>query len=784
VPTTPEAMATDLVTSAATPAPHRVAPFSAVLLALVALHAAGVIGPIAVPIVILGGVALGVFCMHRYRPKPAWAWWLMISTGLLWTIAGLAREMTGATRDLSTGRSLLPDLFALPGYLVFGWALYGLVRSGNHVRQRDIGLDALMVVVGAALLVNELLVVPTLEASNTWVVARLAIVVYPALSLAWLMLAARIAFDSGRPAASRLLVAGCASLTIGDVVYAAGEVGLIDVSEAVLVAPYLLVPVFISASMLPRPPRAVRAGGGRVAAHLPPLRQTLVCLAMLAPALILVSDASAAQLPSIALCVALAGLAMWRVATAMWAQTASERQLVHQATHDELTGLPGRKLLTNRIDAVLSAGALPVAVMFIDLDRFKLVNDSMGHIAGDELLVLAAERLRSALPERAWVSRVSGDEFLVLATGLTEADALLLGEHLRTILAHEFVLASGVEVFVSASVGVAYAAPGGGTDSAMLVREADAAMYQSKDLGRDSVTLFDRSMRERIERRVGLERDLRQTITDGALGVAFQPIVTWPEQRMVGLEVLARWSRNGEPISPAEFIDIAEESGLIVPLGEFVLDEALRYLAWMRANVPGAANLYMSVNLSPRQLQQSDIVDMVVEALDRHQLPGHALYLELTETVMMGDQIAATAAMAGLCAAGVRLALDDFGTGFSSLSYLKRFPFDVVKIDRSFVSGLGHGVSDDSLVGAIQGMATALRLTTIAEGVETHEQARRLANLGCTYMQGHLFSTPVPADQVTELVAQFLRVDDAAYRRRCAVGPAGEATPARRSRRR
>jgi diguanylate cyclase (GGDEF)-like protein len=441
-------------------------------------------------------------------------------------------------------------------------------------------------------------------------------------------------------------------------------------------------------------------------------------------------------------------------------------------------------LLTNRIDAVLSAGAAPVAVMFIDLDRFKLVNDSMGHVAGDELLVLAAARLRAALPAGAWVSRVSGDEFLVLATDLTEVDAVLLGDHLRSALVREFVLASGVEVFVSASIGVAYAAAGGVTDSAMLVREADAAMYRSKDLGRDSVTLFDRSMRERIERRVGLERDLRQTITDGALGVAFQPIVTWPDQRVVGLEALARWTRNGEPISPAEFIDIAEESGLIVPLGEFVLDESLRHLAWMRANIPAASNLYVSVNLSPRQLQQSDVVDMVVEALERHQLPGHALYLELTETVMMGDQIAATAAMAGLCAAGVRLALDDFGTGYSSLSYLKRFPFDVVKVDRSFVGGLGRGVSDDSLVGAIQGMATALRLTTIAEGVETHEQARRLANLGCTYMQGHLFSMPVPAAEVTELVAKMLRTDDATYSRRCVAGAVGDTTPTRRSRRR
>jgi EAL domain-containing protein (putative c-di-GMP-specific phosphodiesterase class I) len=276
---------------------------------------------------------------------------------------------------------------------------------------------------------------------------------------------------------------------------------------------------------------------------------------------------------------------------------------------------------------------------------------------------------------------------------------------------------------------------------------------------------------------VHLERDLRSAVDAGDVRVVYQPIVSWPERRIVGFEALARWRRDDEDVAPDEFIAIAEDSGLIVPLGEFVLDEACRQLVWLREHMEGAEAAFVSVNLSPRQLRSSDVVDVVAETLERHGLSGEALYLEITEGVMMGDAIAAAAAMAGLGALGVRLSVDDFGTGFSSLAYLKRFPVDVVKIDRSFVSDLGRTSTDESLVAAIVRMSSALGLVTVAEGVETEEQALRLAALGCHQMQGYLFSPAVPVAELHHVVARLHHSHARlASRRRCAVVP-GRAGP-------
>jgi EAL domain-containing protein (putative c-di-GMP-specific phosphodiesterase class I) len=259
-------------------------------------------------------------------------------------------------------------------------------------------------------------------------------------------------------------------------------------------------------------------------------------------------------------------------------------------------------------------------------------------------------------------------------------------------------------------------------------------------------------MRERVARRVELERMLRHALDERQVEVWFQPIVTMPAGRVRGFEALVRWQVGGRMVSPAEFIAVAEESGLIVPLGSHVLDEACRQLAWWRRTNPRASNLYVSVNLSPRQVWASDIVEMVSDTLHRHGLPGEALWLEITESVMMEDSVTTTAVFTELRALGVRLAVDDFGTGFSSLSYLKRFPVSRVKIDRSFVAGLGEHEADSSLVAAIIAMASALELEPVAEGVESPEQARRLVELGCTHAQGFLYGAAVPADEVPALL--------------------------------
>jgi len=559
------------------------------------------------------------------------------------------------------------------------------------------------------------------------------------------------------------------SLVVGDFVFAAGEVGLVTLSWSLLDVPFLMVPALMGVALLHPSSRLLDETLPAQRRVMSRSRRFTVCVAILAPVIVLlVDDVSEPRLVSALLCVLLAGTAALRIGLAMQGEVAALRRLSHQATHDDLTGLPTRQLLTERADRMLRSRTGSLAVIFIDLDRFKLVNDSVGHSAGDGLLVAVAERLLASAPPDAMVSRVSGDEFLVLV-GADAAEALEVAERLRAALCEPFTFGSGADVFSSASVGVAVSNPSIPTDGVTLMREADAAMYRSKENGRNMVTMFDATMRERVERRVQVEQDLRTAVDAGTISVNYQVVVSWPESRVVGLEALARWTReNGEQIAPAEFIDIAEESGLIVPLGDFVLEEALRQVAWLRANVPGASDLQVAVNVSPRQFRTGDLADVVEELLLKYGLPGDALCLEITEGVLMVDSIAAAATMAAIASLGVRLAVDDFGTGFSSLSYLQRFPIDVVKIDRSFVRDVATDDGARTLVAAIVGMARALRLGVVAEGVETEEQARRLRNIGCETMQGFWWGAAVPIVDVPRLIVSIAQRGERARRARCA----------------
>jgi diguanylate cyclase (GGDEF)-like protein len=722
-----------------------------VLLAIIAAHAADLVGGVAYPIVTFGGTVCAVWGLRHHRPVPSWPWWSMAASGLVWTAAGVAREATNATGNLSSSRSLLPDLFALPGYALFGVGLYGLLRSRRSTGDRGALLDGIMLGAGALLIVNELIIAPTLGIRNTWVMARIAVAIYPAVSMCLLVVAARLAFAAGvRSPAFRLVLIGTASLLVGDVVFALGEVGRLHVSQNVLEAPYLLVPACVgTAVMHPSIRYLARASRRRVV--LGRGRLLAVAGALLAPiAVIATHDVSRSRAVTTGLCLVLAVTAIVRLGAAMREQAESEARLSHQATHDDLTGLPSRQLVVEHTDDMLSrslSSGQTVAVMFIDLDQFKLVNDSMGHAVGDQLLMVAAQRIVSCVRVDDVVARISGDEFIVVTVGLDSAGASALADRIRRVLDDVFYLDAG-EVFISASIGVTIAGIADIGHASTLIQEADTAMYRSKDAGRNTVTVFDSSMRERVARRVELERRLRHALNERDFAAYYQPLVSLPTGRVGGFEALARWRSDGQMISPAEFIPIAEESGLIVPLGAFMLDESCRQLAKWRRTIVGGERLYMAVNLSPRQIREGDIIDTVAETLVRHNLPGEALWLEITESVMMEDSIATAAVMAGLRSLGVRLSVDDFGTGFSSLSYLKRFPVSRVKIDRSFVSGIGEHQSDSSLVAAIIAMATALDLETVAEGVETREQAQHLFELGCKQAQGFLFAQAVPADEV------------------------------------
>jgi diguanylate cyclase (GGDEF)-like protein/PAS domain S-box-containing protein len=435
---------------------------------------------------------------------------------------------------------------------------------------------------------------------------------------------------------------------------------------------------------------------------------------------------------------------------------ALERQAIEdaireRAVHDPLTGLPNRVLFVDRLDhalAGLERRRSLAAILFLDLDHFKLVNDSLGHQVGDELLAAAAPRIKQALRSSDTVARFGGDEFGILLEDIaSERDAIETAERIAAIFARPFVL-SGSEHFVTTSIGIALASGGERADE--LIRDADAAMYRAKERGRARYEVFDEGMRGRAIERLRVENDLRRALERGELRLEYQPVVSLHNFSIVGVEALLRWRHpeRGE-IPPSEFIPIAEENGLIEPIGRWVLEHACRQAAqWYQAR-PDAAPLTMSVNLSAVQVTRRSLPDVVGSVLRSTGLDPTCLSLEITETVMVRDAEGLGEVLGALKALGVRLVLDDFGTGYSSLSYLTRLPLDVLKVDRSFVDGLGSEPRDTAVTETIIAMSRALSLDVVAEGVETTDHVRELSRLGCGLAQGFHFSRAVPAAEIT-----------------------------------
>jgi diguanylate cyclase (GGDEF)-like protein len=372
-----------------------------------------------------------------------------------------------------------------------------------------------------------------------------------------------------------------------------------------------------------------------------------------------------------------------------------------------------------------------------------VVNDTQGHLVGDEVLIAVARRLQQATRSVDTVARLSGDEFVVLCPDLADIESAgrRAGE-IADLIAEPIPVSSGRDVVITTSVGVSCVESGLADPEAML-RDADVAMYTAKERGRARVELLDSALRERANRRTQIERDLRVALDNDELEVHYQPIVSYGEDEIVGLEALSRWPHPDGPITPDEFIPIAEESGLILPLGIWVLNKACAETAKWIATVPEAKNLHISVNLSGRQLGDPDVVANIAAALSRSGLEPDALWLEITESTLMDDAAGAARTLNAIRELGVHLVIDDFGTGYSSLAYLKRFPVDTLKIDRSFVDGLGRDAESEAIVRAVVGLTESLHLSVIAEGVETIDQLTTLHRLGCDTYQGYYFSKPV-----------------------------------------
>jgi diguanylate cyclase (GGDEF)-like protein/PAS domain S-box-containing protein len=439
---------------------------------------------------------------------------------------------------------------------------------------------------------------------------------------------------------------------------------------------------------------------------------------------------------------------------------AADQALRHRVLHDALTGLPNRlsfvDALTEALKRATGSGS-PVGILFLDLDHFKLINDSLGHHAGDALLRAVAPRLRAHLRPGDVVARFGGDEFGVLIDRLAdEEEAVAIADRVSTAFAQPFSM-EGVEHFVSASIGVAVAsaAEQRTVNAELLIRDADAAMYRAKESGRNRCVLFDEEMRAGAMLRLEVERELRHALDREELALHYQPVINLKTGDVTGLEALVRWKHPKRGLlDPAEFVSIAEDSGLIEPIGRWVQERAcLQALAWHDLR-PDARPLDVAVNLSARQVAHRDLPATVAEIIARTGMDPVHLRLEITESVLVEESATAIASLEALNEIGVRLVLDDFGTGYSSLAYLNRFPFHALKIDRSFVDALGIEQERTAIVEAIIGMARALSLDVIAEGVENEIQLAELRRLGCDYAQGHLFHAAMPEDEVSRLLGE------------------------------
>jgi diguanylate cyclase (GGDEF)-like protein/PAS domain S-box-containing protein len=434
----------------------------------------------------------------------------------------------------------------------------------------------------------------------------------------------------------------------------------------------------------------------------------------------------------------------------------AEERLLHDALHDGLTGLANRTLFGDRLHQALARSRrredYSFAVLYVDIDQFKVINDSLGHLAGDEVLVALARRLEACLRPGDTVARLGGDEFAVLVEDVDDvSQALRIADRVHEELSPPLRV-RGHDVFATASVGIARAATRY-EQAHELLRDADIAMYRAKRRGRGSSEIFDTSMHVIATTRLRMETELRRALERQELRIHYQPLVSLETRRITGMEALVRWQHPERGLLlPKEFIPLAEEIGAIVPLGRWVLKNACADARRWREQTSGGPPVAVSVNLSARQFSQSDVYALTCEALDESGLPAPSLRLELTESALMDDPVAAAARLGQLKQLGVNLDIDDFGTGYSSLSYLRRFPIDALKIDRAFVSKMDAEVEDREIVRTIVTLAANLGVSAVAEGVETPAQEAQLRGFHCPYAQGFLFSRPVPAAEAAGLL--------------------------------
>jgi diguanylate cyclase (GGDEF)-like protein len=697
-------------------------------------------------------VVVGFFA-HRPDPRT----WLVILGVSLFTVAG--QTMADNSLPADTLRIVSESFFLAVQVLLASALLLVTLRRNGTAILNSLG-DALVVALGAWLLIWVGLLQPSLNIAGEPTVISVLRGITLATSTIVLFLLISLLFSEANRTPSIWLLFGAISLSLlGDFLFAFDKSGHASISDRFLNAPYVI-SLFLASATFLHP--SVRSLTHRSTTRLrQPLlgRLVLTTTALVVPLITIALFDPRNQVDRVIRAISLFVLAASvtaRVIQAVRTNARTQAVLVKTAQTDALTLLPNRSLMLKHIEEAVDnawrTGRVP-AVHFIDVDRFKNINDSLGHSAGDDVLVAVAQRLTNAVPTSAIVGRISGDEFVVLEPdSVSDIEAMKTAERILECFREPLALRQG-DVFVSASIGVACSPATDSPSPEELLRHADAAMYRAKDAGRNCIALFDASMLERATQRLTLETALYRALERQELTLVYQPIIDLQLGDVLGFEALMRWEReDGSTSSPAQFIPIAEETGIIVPIGAWALIEALTHLrTWIDAGIcPETAS--MSVNVSPRQLHDPQFVSVVSEALSRTRVQPQQLWLEMTESIMITEPEQALAALRRLNTLGVRIAIDDFGTGYSSLSLLQSFPIQRLKIDRSFISGIADDVSARSLVKTILAMSDALGLDTVAEGVETARQLEALIELHCAKAQGYLISHPVAPEQMRNTV--------------------------------
>jgi len=677
----------------------------------------------------------------RRRAEPRAGWLMLGAAALMFLIGVLIRPV--ATR---AGVPLLADAATVPGYVLLAAFLGTLLRARQSVEWHTL-LDGLIVCLASGLASVLLLALPAAGVAGRPAAVSLMAGLYPLLDVVLLLLVVNLTFTATTwPVSLTAFLGTMVLMFAGDLGYAiAGAAGDLYPSP-LLDAPFLLAYTLLGVSALH--PSCVEVAR---ATRLPVQPWSARRLALVVPALatpfvllVTVGDAAWRRLVIGVTGAVIVALLLARAVSAVRAQVAAHRFAEYQATHDQLTGLPNRRAVTGEVARMIERlppdGAGSVWVFLLGLDGFKYVNDAWGHETGDLLVVEVAARLRAVAPEGVPVAALGGDSF-VLAYAGDQAGAMRLADEVRACFDRPFPIRD-TELKISVSVGVAHDGEGGAEG---LLRDADTAMYRAKAGGPGRLTVFDRSMHDQVRERTELEAALRRALDEERLWVAYQPIVRLETGLPLGAEALVRWEHPERgPISPAAFIPIAEDAGLIGALGTWVRLEALRQLARWRADGTVADDFYLSINVSARQLTEPEFPLVVSAELMRYGVPARCVALEMTESVMVDGSGTTARVVHELRELGVQLLIDDFGTGFSGLGYLRRFPVTGVKIDRSFVVGLGADAEAGEIVRAIAAMSQALGLKVIAEGVETRVQRDVLAGIGVTHGQGWLWGPAVP----------------------------------------